>query len=95
MAGTNKTGVPRSGDYLTRTSYYEYMIHLQDNLLHTGYDWRNNLFTQSTSKYLLSEPKRAGFIAQYQKLLVYVIDRISIIKKSFNYTVDKNYKYLN
>jgi len=92
MAGTSE---PRQGDYLVRTSYYDYMIHLQDDLLHTGYDWRANLFQKSTSTYLLAEPKRAGIINQFQTMMVYLIDRVSMIKKSFNYTVDKNYKYLN
>lgn len=86
---------PRQGEYLTRPSYYEYMTHLQDDLLHTGYDWRNNLFNKTVSTYLISEPKRAGIISQFQILMVSLIDRVSMIKKAFNYTVDKKYKYLN
>lgn len=86
---------PRQGKYLVRESYYQYMIHLQDDLKHTGYDWRSNLFKKSVSSYLLSDPKRSAIIEQMKILMVYMIDRVSLIKKAFNYTVDKNYKYLN
>jgi hypothetical protein len=85
----------REGKYLTRESYYQYMIHIQDDLKNTGYDWRNNLFNRSLSTYLLADPKRSRIMTQIQKMMVYMIDRVSMIKKSMNYTVDKNYKYLN
>ena len=86
---------PREGNYLTRTSYYQYMTHIQDDLKHTGYDWRTNLFQKSVSAYLLSDDKRSDIMGQIQKMMVYMIDRVSMIKKTMNYTVDKNYKYLN
>jgi hypothetical protein len=86
---------PRQGKYLTRESYYQYMIHLQDDLKNTGYDWRNKLFDKSLSTYLLSDPKRSFIMGQMQRLMVYIIDKVSMIKKAVNYTVDKNYKYLN
>jgi hypothetical protein len=86
---------PREGKYLTRESYYQYMIHIQDDLKNTGYDWRNNLFNKSVSAYLLSDEKRLETLNQIQKMMVYLIDRVSQIKKAMNYTVDKNYKYLN
>jgi len=86
---------PRKGSYLTRQSYYQYMIHIQDDIKNTGYDWRTNLFNKSISTYILSDTKRSLILGEIQKLLVYAIDKVSMIKKSMNYTVDKNYKYLN
>lgn len=86
---------PRKGKYLVRESYYQYMIHLQDDLKNTGYDWRANLFNKSFSQYLLADAKRSQIIGQIQTLMVFMIDKISTIKKAMNYTVDKNYKYLN
>lgn len=86
---------PRQGKYLVRDSYYQYMLHTQDNLLNTGHDWRSNLFTRTLSTYMLSDPKRRTIIGQFQQLMVYAINRVSNIKKAMNYTVDKNYKYLN
>ena len=86
---------PRQGNYLTRVSYYQYMTHIQDDLKNIGYDWRKNLFNKSLSTYLLSDSKRSDIMGQIQRMMVYMIDRVSMIKKTMNYTVDKNYKYLN
>jgi len=85
----------KEGRYLTRESYYEYMIHIQDDLKNTGYDWRSNLFKKSLSSYLLSETKRSSILLEMQKLMIFLIDKVSMIKKAMNYTVDKHYKYLN
>jgi hypothetical protein len=85
----------KQGRYLTRESYYDVMIHSQDELKNTGYDWRTNLFDKSLSGYLLSDPKRSNIIDQIRVLMVYMIDQVSAIKKAMNYTVDKKYKYLN
>jgi len=86
---------PRKGSYLTRESYYQYMIHLQDDVKNVGYDWRSNLFSKAISGYILSDTKRSLILLEIQKLMVYAIDKVSMIKKSINYTVDKKYKYLN
>lgn len=85
----------RKGRYLTRVNYYEVLCHQQDDLKHNGYDWRNNIIKNSTSGYLLSDPKRLSIIEKFQEFLVYMMDYASQIKKAFNYTVSKNYKYLN
>ena len=86
---------PRKGNYLIRESYYQYMIHLQDDVKNVGYDWRSNLFSKTISGYILSDTKRSLILLEIQKLMVYAIDKVSMIKKSINYTVDKKYKYLN
>jgi hypothetical protein len=86
---------PRKGSYLTRESYYQYMIHVQDDIKNTGFDWRGQLFDKSISRYILSDTKRSLILGEIQKLLVYTIDKVSMIKKAMNYTVDKKYKYLN
>jgi hypothetical protein len=86
---------PRLGKYLTRESYYQSMIHSEDIIKNAGYDWRGNLMNKTLSRYLLNDPKRSQIIEQLQALLVYMVDQVSMIKKAMNYTVDKNYKYLN
>lgn len=85
----------KQGKYLTRESYYDIMIHSQDELKNTGYDWRSSLFNKSFSGYLLNDSKRSQILGQFKTLMVYMIDQVSSIKKAMNYTVDKKYKYLN
>jgi hypothetical protein len=85
----------RKGQYLTRDSYYDAMYHQFDDIKNTGFDWRKNGFSRSLSSYLLSDSKREAIIGRFQIFFVYIMDRASGIKKAFNYTADKNYKYLN
>jgi hypothetical protein len=85
----------KKGKHLTRESYYQAMIHSQDVIKNAGFDWRKNLFNKTMSQYLLSDPKREQILGQMEKLMVFIIDKVSKIKKAVNYTVDKNYKYLN
>jgi hypothetical protein len=86
---------PRKGAYLTRESYYQYTYHQFDDLKNVGYNWRENAMKRSVSHYLINDNKRRLLIDQYQKFVNFIMDYASNIKKSFNYTVDKNYKYLN
>lgn len=85
----------RKGQYLTRESYYDAMYHQFDDIKNTGFDWRKNAFSRTLSSYLLSDSKRVAIVSRFQIFLVYIMDRASGIKKAFNYTADKNYKYLN
>jgi hypothetical protein len=85
----------RTGQYLTRKSYYYSMYHQHDDLKNTGYDWRNNSMKKSLSNYLLADSKRLSIIEQFQVFIAYIMDYASNIKKAMNYTADKNYKYLN
>jgi hypothetical protein len=86
---------PRKGEYLTRQSYYYYAYHQFDDLKNTGYDWRKDSIKRSISFYLLNDFKRKIIIEKFQEFITHMMDYASTIKKSFNYTVDKNYKYLN
>ena len=83
----------KTGPYLVRTSFYEALIHQQDELKNVGFDWRPNLMKKSMSKYLLANDDVAAMVGQYTKLLANIVDTIQEIKKSINYTVDKNYKH--
>ncbi len=86
---------PKKGYYMTRPSYYDLMYHQFDDLKNTGYDWRKNSIKRSVSAYLLSDTKRETIIEQFQVFIAFIMDYASNIKKAFNYTADRNYKYLN
>jgi hypothetical protein len=86
---------PRQGKYLTRENYREATYSQFNDLKNIGYDWRSNVFDRTISPYILSDSKRRDILTEMKKFVVYVMDYASNIKKAFNYTVDKNYKYLN
>lgn len=85
----------KMGAYLTRKSFYEALVHQQDDLKNIGFDWRPNLMTKSLSKYLLANKDVEAVVAQYTKLLTYIVDTIQQIRKSINYAVDRKYKYIS
>ena len=86
---------PRPGRYLTRESYRASAEHQFDELLNSGYNWRENSMKRSLSGYILSDSKRRDIIERMQIIVAYILNRVSDIKKSINYTVDPKYKYLN
>lgn len=86
---------PRYGRYLTRESYRNATFHQFDKLENNGYDWRTNSLKKSLSTYFLRDSKRIEIIEYFQIIIAYILDYVSNIKKSINYTVDKNYKHLN
>ena len=82
------------GRFNTRPSYYQYMIHQQDDLKNLGYDWSRNLMGDNLSNYLMADEDRADNVNQFGTLMNDIIEKVSHIKKEYNYTVDLNYKYL-
>ena len=85
----------KMGAYLTRQSFYDTLIHKQDDLKNVGYDWRPNLMKKSLSNYLLGNDDVDAVVTQYTKLLSYIVDVIQQIRKTINYAVDKKYKYIS
>lgn len=68
------------------------MIHQQDNIQHTGFDYTNVLLEKTMSSYMFVDIRKEFMFNQFQTMLVFVINSIGSIKKAINYTVDKNYK---
>jgi hypothetical protein len=85
----------KMGGYLVRTSFYQTLIHREDDIKNTGYDWRPDLMKRNLSAYLQSNPTVSDMVERYRMLMVYLVDRVQDIKKAMNYTVDKHYKYIS
>lgn len=88
MAQSNQ----KPGPHLDRPSYYNFMIHQQDNTKNTGFDYTNVLLEKTMSSYMFVDVRKEFMFKQFQTMLVFLINSIGSIKKSINYTVDKNYK---
>lgn len=80
---------------LERPSYQYVSEHLQDDLKNTGFAYQDKLLTKTVSNYLLSDTQREYAIGRLQILINQIVDYVSNIRRGFNYTVDKKYKYLN
>jgi hypothetical protein len=82
----------KPGPHLDRPSYYQWMIHQQDNLKNQGFDYESKLLEKTMSTYNFVDTKKEYTLFQFQSMLVFLINSIGSIKKAFNYTVSKNYK---
>ena len=84
---------PREGRYLTRPSYREATLHQFDKLDNIGFNWREKSLEKTLSRYWLNDRKRREILEPYRVFIEYIMDYASQIRKSFNYTVDKNFKH--
>lgn len=75
---------------------FRYKIrHRHDQLLHRGFNYHGNILYKTLSSAMFLEPKRELILAQYEKVLSFLVDTIKHIKKSYNWTVDKDEIYIN
>ena len=69
--------------------------HRNDKLLHTGYDYENNLFSNLLSSILLSNNNLSVFLKLLEKQAIWLIDSTLPIRNFYNYTVSKYYNKHN
>ena len=64
-------------------------------LKNTGYDYEGKIFKKSLSPLIMSDPTRASILNEYEKMVIFLIEKAKMIKTFYNYTVSKDYKKLN
>lgn len=67
----------------------------EDNIKHVGFEYRDSIFEKTMSNVLFLEPKRASILKMFDKVWIKLVDEIKMIKKTFNFTLDKNYRNFN
>lgn len=80
---------------MLEVNYRDYIFHRKDKLLHRGYDWRGNILKRSISPYFFASLNRTLSILQLERMLNYILDSVKIIKKTFYWTYEKNYRDFN
>lgn len=69
--------------------------HINDNELHTGFDYEENLMSRSLSNVMFQNPVTYQFINKTKGLLLNMIESNLIVRNFFNYTVSKYYNRHN
>lgn len=70
----------------------QYILKNRNNKpLYTGYDYRGKIFKNSLSRLIFFDKKRENIIQKIDEIWWQLIQKIKIIKKTFNYTVNKDY----
>lgn len=78
-----------------KKSLFDVTEHSRDIIINKGFDYEGHIFERSMSSFLFAEEKRAGILAQIEKVVFELIERVKLIKNHVNYTVPKNYRNKN
>lgn len=65
--------------------------HINDNEIHTGFDYEENLMSKSLSNIMFQNKTTRTFIDKIKPLHLSMIESNLIIRNFFNYTVSKYY----
>jgi hypothetical protein len=83
----NRTGFPS-----VFKAAYEEGWHLKN----LGFDYTNNLLTNTMSKYMFKNPHLGEFLRKYlNPIMVFWINRVKFLRIYFNFAVPKDYEKIN
>ncbi|HOF06526.1 MAG TPA: hypothetical protein PKY44_00640 [Bacteroidales bacterium] len=78
-----------------KESLYDITISRKNNLRNTGGDIQGKIFKQTLSPFILQDPRYKNILLKIEDIFYFLISKTRYIKIFFNYTVKKNYKYIN
>jgi hypothetical protein len=69
-----------------------FLQHKHDNFIHKGYNWEENLLKKTTSPHIWKNPTMRAYLTKMEKMMVLMVEKMSVARNYYNYTVDKYYK---
>ena len=81
--------------YLKRESLFFVVEHRNDANLQLGFDYRKEVMKRTLSPILFRDEKRKAILDVFNDLIVYLIDSVKNIKKTFFYSIERNSRNLN
>jgi len=78
-----------------KKSLYKQSLSRKTRLKNTGFDYEGKIFEKTMSPLLFADPTRRSILAEFEKMIYFLIEKTKIIKTFYNYTVDKDYTKLN
>jgi hypothetical protein len=76
-------------------SFYDIAENQFNSISGTGYAYEGNIFKNTMSHLMFNEEKRAGILAQMEKVVFELIENTKSIKLMFGITMNKNYRDFN
>ena len=70
--------------YKARASYFYTAKHFNDEFKNLGYNYRGQIFKKTTSPELWANPLQIPFYGQFEALIVFLIEQVKMIKKTFS-----------
>lgn len=81
--------------YINRESYFEFAENTNLYNPELGFDYRDSLLEKNISSFFFGEKKRESIIKNFEKLLVYLVDSVKNIRKTFVYSIERNSRNIN
>jgi hypothetical protein len=81
--------------YTIRESKIFASNHRLDNLKNRGFNYKGKQIKKSISHYILEDPIKNEIINSWESLIFELTERTKMIKKTFNYTIEKNFTKFN
>jgi hypothetical protein len=70
--------------YKVRPGYLDQAKHLNDSYSNLGYDYRGNILRKMTSPELWANPLQISFYEQLEAIIIFLIEQVKYIKKTFS-----------
>jgi hypothetical protein len=75
--------------------FEDHLFSRNDNRKNLGFNYKGKIFRNTLSSAMYLEEKRASILDQIERLVYFMIEYVKNIKKSYNYTFDKNFNKFN
>lgn len=72
-----------------RTPYFGSAKHFADSYINLGYDYRGKVLQKMTSPELWANPVQKPLFAQIEGMIVFILEQVKYIKKTFSIAHDK------
>jgi hypothetical protein len=69
--------------------------HINDNEIHTGYDYQTNMTRRLMSEVMFRNPNLNEFITKLQDQMVWMLESTLVMRNFFNHVVGKYYNRHN
>jgi hypothetical protein len=76
-------------------TFWENVVHRNDDIKHVGYDFRGNIFRKTLSNIFFNDRKRMAILLNMDDVYSYLVDHIKYIKKSAAWVFPKQYRDFN
>jgi hypothetical protein len=73
-----------------RPGYFDQVTHINDQYKNLGYNYRGKIMKKMTSQQLWANPIQIPFYAKIEGKIVFLIEQVKFIKKTFSIAHSKN-----
>ena len=78
-----------------KQTIWEIIESRQNSSLYCGFDYRGNILKKTLSSVFYNEKKRAAILEFLDDILSTLVDQVKMIKKTYNFVIEKNYRDFN